>query len=146
MSCSFTLRTSFPSEGGRGDWGSTSYRTTCRTAGSCEGKEWTLHEHVIDGKSHKYTAINLDNYPWQLCVWTSAAHLMVCMLCAHTHGVIVHNQWKTVTFYLKCAQINKQTIYTVVLATTKNRSHIHAQRRVGKAWEHMDEPNLTEIS
>ena len=77
MSGSFTLRISFPSEGGRGDWGSTSYRTTCRTAGSCEGKEWTLHEHVIDGKLHKYnmfTAINLDNYPWELCVWTYAAH------------------------------------------------------------------------
>ena len=66
MSGSFILCTSFPSEGGRGDWGSTSYRTTCRTAGSCEGKEWTLHEHVIDRKLHKYnmfTAINLDNYP-----------------------------------------------------------------------------------
>ena len=74
---SFTVRTSFPSKGGRGDWGSTSYRTTCRTAGSCEGKEWTLHEHVIDGKLHKYnmfTANNLDNIPWELCVWTSAAH------------------------------------------------------------------------
>ena len=54
MSGSFTLRTTFPSEGGRGDWGSTSYRTICRTEGSCEGKEWTLHEHVIDGKLHKY--------------------------------------------------------------------------------------------
>ena len=50
MSGSFKLRTSFASEGGRGDWGSTSYKTTCSTAGSCEGKEWTLHEHVIDEK------------------------------------------------------------------------------------------------
>ena len=40
-------------------------------------KEWPLHEHVIDGKLHKYnmfTAINLDNYPWELCVWPYAAH------------------------------------------------------------------------
>ena len=36
-----------------------------------------LHEHVIDGKLHQYnmfTAINLDNYPWELCVCTYAAH------------------------------------------------------------------------
>ena len=81
---SFTSCTSFPSEGGRGDWGSTSYRTSCRTAGSCEGKDWTLHEHEIDGKLHKYnmfTGVNLDNYPRELCVLHTDG---VQALCTHT--------------------------------------------------------------
>ena len=92
----FTVRTSFPSEGGRGEWGSTSYRTTRRTAGSCEDKEWTLHEHVTDGKLHKYnmfTAINLTVIVCARLLHTDGVHA----LCTHTRCHHVHNQWKIVT-------------------------------------------------
>ena len=80
MSGSLMLRTSFPSEGGRGDWGSTSYRTTCRATGSCtcEGKE-RMNIHIIIAGT--------------LCtLYTQIINHMVKVVCMHVHGTS-YKQW-----------------------------------------------------
>ena len=70
MSGSLMLRTSFPSEGGTGDWGSTYYRTTCRATGSCtcEGKE-RMNIHILLEHYAHYT-LKLSNKwsKWSACM------------------------------------------------------------------------------
>ena len=78
MSSSLMLGTSFPSEGGRRNWGSTSYRTTCRTTGSCEGKKRMNIHILLEHYVHYTLKLSIKWSKWSACM---------CM------GRLIYKQW-----------------------------------------------------